>query len=151
MKNVVSVSIPRSGHHFLESLLVFYFRDGVHYCKRFEGRKCCNAIPCAWANGAVAVQKSHELDLALEQGLPGTYYFAQYRHPVPQVLSYSELVTENRPTLFTENDADWIQWWLVRRAAYYIGFADKFLQVMIRGENLLAIVCQSNERLIKVI
>ena len=33
---------------------------------------------------------------------------------------------------------------------FHIGFADKFLQVMIRGENLLAVVCQGNERLIKV-
>jgi len=28
-----------------------------------------------------------------------------------------------------------------------IGFTDQFLQVMIRGENLLAVVGQSNERL----
>ena len=34
---------------------------------------------------------------------------------------------------------------------FHIGFADKFFQVMIRGENLLAVVCQSNERLIKVV
>src|SRR6201995_4423995 len=34
---------------------------------------------------------------------------------------------------------------------FHIGFADKFFQVMIRGENLLAVVRQSNERSIEVV
>src|SRR4051794_13281303 len=34
---------------------------------------------------------------------------------------------------------------------FHIGLADNFLQVMVRGENLLTVVCQSSERLIKVV
>ena len=34
---------------------------------------------------------------------------------------------------------------------FHIGFADKFFQVIIRGENLLAVARQGKERLIKVV
>jgi hypothetical protein len=100
MKSVISVSIPRSGHHLLVHLLWNYFKYGQFlYCEAYTYDKCCRRIPCdAVSRRAKSefgnelhlrlfMQKSHDLDY--EVPVEATWrYIVQLRDPAQAAIGF---------------------------------------------------------------
>jgi hypothetical protein len=93
MKRLISVSIPRSGHHLLVQLLWNYFKHGQFlYCEAYTYRECCGHIPCdavsrraqsAFGDGSqlrLFMQKSHDLDFEVPIDAAARY-IVQLRDP----------------------------------------------------------------------
>ncbi len=108
---IQGVSIPRSGHHFLERLLRSYFNGGgrqrMHYCEYYT---CCRTRPCKdfdpdWATDELGMHKSH--DEILRGGDPdyepvlvpsvNPKHLIQIRHPVPSTISDYETYLAKKP------------------------------------------------------
>ncbi len=88
-RKVVSVSIPRSGHHMLQRILSAYFEPRFHYCETYLAADCCRTFPCRRDHGenAVFLQKTHDFNGKVPI-LRHALYLVQVRHIVPQTLSY---------------------------------------------------------------
>jgi hypothetical protein len=134
---LVGASIPRSGHHFLQQILVAYFGPGIHYCEFYGGRDCCRTVPCTRRGRfGVIYQKNHDHELELSTGIPGVAYVIQYRHPVPEALSDRELDLRDAATSPQVNyrlTREHYAWWLARKAVYYRRFHDKWIAGTIPG------------------
>ncbi len=94
MKHVLGVSLPRSGHHYLVSMLREYLHDGFSYCEFYQTADCCRQIPCtksAASSGKIYVQKSHDFQLTDPVTVDGAVRLIQFRSPVPRLLSDYEL------------------------------------------------------------
>jgi hypothetical protein len=100
MKNIISVSIPRSGHHLLIQILSHYFKIGQFlYCERYTDSECCGRTPCnavgRRAKNAFGtdihlrlfLQKSHdrEYEVSIE---PSSRYVVQLRDPAQAVIGW---------------------------------------------------------------
>ena len=68
-----SKSLPRSGLHYLKSLLSKIFEENFSFCERYQEPGCCNQMPCAMTSYAsyakenrdlrIRLTKSHDFDL----------------------------------------------------------------------------------------
>lgn len=100
MKRVVSVSIPRSGHHLLVQLLWNYFKFGRFlYCEAYTTEGCCGRIPCTAVSERAKVelgtdlhlrlfmQKSHDLNNEVAPD-PNARYLVQIRDPAQAAIGY---------------------------------------------------------------
>jgi tetratricopeptide (TPR) repeat protein len=126
---LVGVSMPRSGHHFLEKLLRAAYRDRLRYCEFYTPRECCRAVPCqrpADAPLAVIFQKNHDFDLTLPRDLPGVTYAVQFRAPVLAALSDREYLARHHGAEIA-GDRSHLVVWLGQRAAYYVRFLRKWV------------------------
>jgi hypothetical protein len=100
MKRLISVSIPRSGHHLLVQLLWNYFKHGQFlYCEAYTYRECCGKVPCNAVSQRARsefgtdlklrlfMQKSHDLDneLIVE---PSARYIVQLRDPAQAAIGF---------------------------------------------------------------
>lgn len=98
IRQVQSISWPRSGHHLAVRLLQGYLGPAFGYCEYHKAARpsvpgiesCCKQVPCAHAARGVHMAKNHDFDLDAPQvaGLP---YLIQYRDFVPSVVSNFEL------------------------------------------------------------
>jgi hypothetical protein len=134
MKRVISVSIPRSGHHLLTDLLAAYFRWGEFlHCETYNFEGCCKNIPCtivdARFKGAFGdevpprlfVQKTHDLEneAAIDTGLS---YIVQTRDPAQAAIGWLRwTITTQRSRSLGEIGADLFSFFW-----YYIRFHHKW-------------------------
>lgn len=125
---MVGVSIPRSGHHYLASLLQAVLGDDLSYCEFYSVPDCCRSVPCAVDTPArFRYQKGHDLDLALPVDLADVLYLVQYRDPVAEAVSDRELFL-SATGFSTPPTADQYTHWLAGKVRYYAGFFDKWLR-----------------------
>src|SRR4051794_15781646 len=127
---LVGASIPRSGHHFLQSLLSRYYGDQLFYCEVYSKADCCRSVPCKRGGGhAVTYQKSHDRQGEVPANAEGVLYVIQYREPVGEALSDRELdLTDHlgRRSLNYRLSQDHYLWWLAAKASYCRDFHDKW-------------------------
>ncbi len=125
---LVGVSIPRSGHHHLASMLQASLGDDLSYCEFYSDAECCRSVPCTRGGAArVRYQKGHDLDLALPVDLPGVRYLVQYRDPVAEAVSDRELFL-SATGFTTPPTSDQYTHWLAGKVRYFAGFAGKWLR-----------------------
>lgn len=129
--HLIGASIPRSGHHFLASILRAYYKEEIHYCGYYKVKHCCHEIPCVRrASYKVMYQKHHDAQFDLPANLPGIRYVVQYREPVSEALSDLELHLKRRSTdggtLCTSTRERFLRW-LAKKAQYYTLFHDKWV------------------------
>lgn len=70
---LISKSIPRSGHHYLVSLLQDIYGDELYYCEFYQPstEECCKKVPCKKIKECnskgqlykITLQKSHDFEL----------------------------------------------------------------------------------------
>ena len=127
---LVGTSIPRSGHHFLQSLLAHYYGDDLFYCEVYARANCCNTVPCVRGRASsVTFQKSHDRQGEVRSDAGEALYIVQYREPVGEALSDRELDLNDRLGRKSINyrlSADYYSWWLSLKASYYRDFHDKW-------------------------
>jgi tetratricopeptide (TPR) repeat protein len=129
MRKLLSVSMPRAGHHVTEMVLGRLFGSRFRYCEYYTPPDCCKSLPCtrmpsADAAGAlVFMQKSH--DHALSDPVTGAFdgYVIQVREPINRVLSNYELELK---TSGIEHSRSYQQFWLGLEAYYTVGFIKKW-------------------------
>lgn len=134
MKHVVSVSMPRSGHHLFEMILHNTLEDRFHYCE-FYGDKCCKQIPCRSVadfskDGAVFLQKSHDFALSDPTEAENAIRVVQYRAPVPRTLSNYELYlnTESFKKSGASDTVEIFKKFLISEAVYFVRFYNKWIR-----------------------
>ena len=126
-RRILCVSIPRAGHHYLVSILRHALGDGCFYCESYTPVECCRTVPCTRGETArVAIQKSHDFDLADPTDVPGMIYVVLHRNPVMAVLSDREYMARLEGEARAD-DADEFRVWLGRKAAHFRRFWDKWL------------------------
>ncbi len=134
MKHILSVSMPRSGHHLLVRLLRSYYGEQFSYCTTYgkSRRDCCKKIPCievdkSLDNSHIFMQKNH--DFKLKSPLLQDYkYIIQYRHPIPRAMSNFELFIKNGDDIKKRNTKLKFYNFLNNEADYYIGFYQKYIE-----------------------
>jgi hypothetical protein len=137
----VGASIPRSGHHFLESVLKAYWGAELRYCAFYDEPGCCKLVPCAQRRGErVIYQKNHDWASSVPLGLDDVRYLVQYRHPVPAALSDWERTQRERldprgPDYRRSRAAH--AWYLANKAWYFRRFHDKWLAAPVPGAILI--------------
>jgi hypothetical protein len=99
MKRVISLSIPRSGHHLLVRLVHSYFEHGKFlYCEAYTDPECCGRFPCdAVSQRAKStfgrdsdlrlfMQKSHDLKFEVPVNTTAQY-IVQLREPAQAAIA----------------------------------------------------------------
>ena len=98
-----SKSLPRSGHHYLKSILQHTLKDNLSYCEGYQEPGCCKSSPCAndsyWKYSKKQnlphwrLVKSHDFDLTDMAFDPtgGMFRFIQIRRPFEMLISWLEL------------------------------------------------------------
>jgi tetratricopeptide (TPR) repeat protein len=125
---LLGISIPRSGHHFLATLLEQALGRDLRYCEYYSEEDCCKSVPCTRRTGhLVTYQKHHDLDLTVDPQLPGVSYVVQYRNPVPAVISDRELFAEVRGSTLATDPWQY-QLFLADKGAHYVKFYDKWVR-----------------------
>jgi hypothetical protein len=128
MVHVLGVSMPRSGHHFLEMILRNTLGNKFGYCEFYE-HGCCKSIPCKsqfqhnFENRELFLQKSHDFDFIDEILLPNAFRVVQYRNPVPRSLSNYELYLQHG----FEDNIITFRHFLVAEAIYFCKFYQKWM------------------------
>ncbi|HEY1960893.1 MAG TPA: tetratricopeptide repeat protein [Rhizomicrobium sp.] len=129
-KALIGASIPRSGHHFLQTLLSQYFRDEMFYCEFYSRADCCRSVPCTRRGSHfLTYQKSHDRKGEVPKDIEEALYVIQYREPVGEAVSDRELDMVDhvgRKSLHYRMSHDHYAWWLAVKAAYYRDFHDKW-------------------------
>ena len=129
-KALIGASIPRSGHHFLQTLLSHYFGEEMFYCEFYSRSDCCRNVPCT-RRGAhlITYQKSHDRKGEVRKDVGDALYIIQYREPVGEAVSDRELDMIDhvgRKSLHYRLSSDYYVWWLALKALYYRDFHDKW-------------------------
>ncbi|HKO20100.1 MAG TPA: hypothetical protein VJU82_14555, partial [Acidobacteriaceae bacterium] len=129
-KCLIGASIPRSGHHFLQTLLSQYFGEEMFYCEFYSRSDCCRNVPCTRRGPhLLSYQKSHDRKGEVRKDLQDALYIIQYREPVGEAVSDRELDMVDhvgRKSLNYRMSADYYVWWLALKAVYYRDFHDKW-------------------------
>jgi len=126
---VLSVSMPRSGHHVLEMVLTRLLRDRFHYCEFYTIPDCCRSIPCVRtdvverSDSLMFMQKTHDHDLTDPKvaGLDGLVI--QVREPVARMLSNYELHLRSERI---PHSISYQRLWMGLEAFYTVGFVNKW-------------------------
>lgn len=124
--SVLGASMPRSGHHLVEQILLNYFNEAFGYCE-FYGVSCCKSIPCnrvVGSNVKIFLQKSHDFDLMDPIDVPGSHRLVQYRSPIPRTLSNYELYLNSG---YEDNIRNFRNF-LVSEAVYFRRFYRKWIE-----------------------
>lgn len=122
---ILGASLPRSGHHYLETILEAVFGPFLGYCPG-HGPNCCNAIPCtAPGKGRWHLRKSHDERLQLPRDVPNAVYLVQHRAPWPRILSYADFITARTKRAWP-SAVDAAKW-LALEAKHVIGFYQKWM------------------------
>ncbi len=123
-------SLPRSGHHFLVTLLERYFQDEVRYCRTYAPAECCHRIPClipynAHHSNKYMLQKSHDFDLT-DSKASSFKYIIQHRAIVTRVESNFELAIKEPSSGYQDTREDFARL-CFEEAKQTIGFYNKWL------------------------
>jgi tetratricopeptide (TPR) repeat protein len=125
---LLGVSIPRSGHHFLATLLEQALGADIRYCEYYSKDDCCKDVPCSRARQhRVTYQKNHDMELTLDTNLPGVSYLVQFREPIPAVVSDRELFAAVYGSQLAADRAQYLLF-LAEKAAHYTRFYDKWVR-----------------------
>jgi hypothetical protein len=129
-KALIGASIPRSGHHFLQTLLSHYFGDEMFYCEFYSRKDCCRNVPCTRRGTHILTyQKSHDRKGEVRKDIEDALYVIQYREPVGEAVSDRELDMIDhvgRRSVNYRMSNDYYVWWLALKAVYYRDFHDKW-------------------------
>lgn len=146
VRNVVSVSFPRSGHHLLERCLRGIFPGQVAYCDYYRH---CRTSPCI--DGRTNLQKCHDFNLRLTRA-PGWIYVVQYRHPLEAIVSWYEAELRHRHkyrpgetrlrkavklTFLQDSELYW-QFFLAKYVRFWRRFVEKWVMTPPEGALLLS-------------
>ncbi|MPZ37057.1 MAG: hypothetical protein GEU95_03165 [Rhizobiales bacterium] len=120
--------MPRSGHHFLETMLDRYFGREYQYCEFYQPRGCCHCIPCVRRydpnrGNRYFMQKSHDFPLKDDPGLNGLYLI-QFRSLIPRLQSDFEMVVREG----VPNRRDMFEQFCVGRTDYFVRFYEKWIK-----------------------
>lgn len=100
---IESKSLPRSGHHYLKSVLQAIGMSGFSYCEMYQEPGCCKVFPCNaepfWNDarceekGHLRMVKSHDFQLSdpVYDPPPGVIRIVQVRQPCYLLSSWLEL------------------------------------------------------------
>src|SRR5689334_18446600 len=114
-KALIGASIPRSGHHFLQKLLLHYFGDELFYCEYYSRNDCCRNVPCTYPGPHLfTYQKSHDRQGEVRKDVGDALYIIQYREPVGEAISDRELDMIDhlgRKSLNYRISSDHYLWW----------------------------------------
>ncbi len=147
MLRLLSVSLPRAGHHVAEMVLGRLFGPRFAYCEFYTIRTCCKSIPCtripahAGAGAVLFMQKSHDHDLTDPADPEFDGLLIQVREPVARALSNYEL---DLRTVGPPHSIEYMRFWLGLEAAYTVGFIEKWCAApdprafILKYEDLLA-------------
>ena len=125
---LVGISMPRAGHHYLVKLLSATLGSEFYHCEYYTPLGCCRSIPCTRGQDArVVFQKNHDFGLAVPPDLPGVTYVIQHRVPLLAALSDREYLARLEGQTRAD-DEDELVVWLGRKAAYVRRFWDKWLR-----------------------
>ena len=116
---VHSLSIPRSGHHFLVSMRASYLGKGISYKSRGEDG-------IEWPDRAtVRIVKSHDGKLTDPRDEARDALIVQTREPGTQIQSEVQRQL-SRGTDLSIDDPEFLELWLAKSAIYYRGFRRKW-------------------------
>ena len=100
---VESHSLPRSGHHYLKSLLKIATNGKFSYCESYQEPGCCKSNPCGVNSYWHHARNKHENHLRLIKShdfllkdktfdcMPGMFRIIQLREPFDLIISWLEL------------------------------------------------------------
>jgi len=131
IRQVQSISWPRSGHHLAVRLLQFYFGPAFGYCEFHKGTppsvqgitNCCNTVPCSFGARGVHLAKNHDFELDAPQ-VPDLPYLIQYRGFTPSVVSNFELFIRTGG----EDSAESFRRFASNQFTRYLDFNEKWVQ-----------------------
>ena len=127
-RQIVGVSIPRAGHHYLIKLLSLALEGDFFHCEFYTPLGCCRTIPCLQGDGRrVVFQKNHDFDFSVPPDVPGVVYVVQHRAPVLAALSDREYLARLEGS-DRADDRDEFVVWLGEKAAYLRRFWEKWLR-----------------------
>lgn len=119
-------SIPRSGHHFLATLLYMYFDKDLKYC--FDHENCCMECPCPRpSDRSLLLHKSHDQRRNDRTEVKGGKFLVQTREIAAQVSSNVERLRNRKGKVFPIDDRDYAEVWLVHQYSYRRDFARRWL------------------------
>ena len=125
--HVLSVSMPRSGHHLFTSILQEILGQSFSHCEFYTPPECCGHIPCSSVNGTRGVrlflQKSHDLDFNHPVDTSATLQLIQHRRPIPRLLSHYATHIE----IGGKDSDEAFRAFVADRAVYSIRFYRKWL------------------------
>ncbi|CAN5471636.1 hypothetical protein BH10ACT2_BH10ACT2_11540 [soil metagenome] len=124
---LVGVSFPRAGHHFLVRLLAAVLPDKLSYCEFYSPIGCCRAVPCTRSDAGLRLQKNHDFELNLSTELPDCWYVIQHREPVGAAVSDREFYVRVEGAAVGASHEDY-EVWLARKAAHFVGFHRRWLR-----------------------
>ncbi|WP_462159431.1 hypothetical protein [Pseudoalteromonas sp. GB56] len=129
VKFIQSKSLPRSGHHFLISMLTKYFGEEAHYCEAHNPENCCKTNPCkkpfnAQVNNKYMIQKSHDFKLSDDKS-PSATYIVQHRSPMTRIQSNFELALKSSNGVYTDT-FDSFKKFAIKDAKYSVEFYNKW-------------------------
>ena len=126
---IFNVSIPRSGHHYLATLLHAALKGDMDYCWRADS-SCCKTAPCTIRRTRFLLRKTHDSKLDLPRAEQVTYVI-QHRDPETQVESYANhqrARLRQRNEMFPIDDLDWGLRWITSHAYYFVEFHRKWIR-----------------------
>jgi len=128
-KYIYCKSIPRSGHHYLATLVYSYLGPEIFYCfDRAEG-VCCNAYPCTKVEGRrFFLQKSHDHRVVEAPNVVDASYLIQIREPKGQVTSELRRLVKAKGESFAIGDRAFAEYWFAAHASYYTRFLDTWVK-----------------------
>ncbi len=114
---VESHSLPRSGHHYLKSLLKTATNGKFSYCESYQETGCCKGNPCGVNSYWHHARNKHENHLRLIKShdfllkdktfdcMPGMFRIIQLREPFDLIISWLELaqLATNKDLLNSKN------------------------------------------------
>ncbi|WP_421972795.1 hypothetical protein [Pseudoalteromonas sp. SSM20] len=126
---IQSKSLPRSGHHFLISLLTKYFDSDLYYCEGHSPKGCCKSNPCLKPfnkdmSNKLMIQKSHDFGLKDEKNNE-FIYLIQHRSPIGRIQSNFELALKSSKGLYTDTKESFEKF-AINDAEYSIDFYNKW-------------------------
>ena len=140
IRQVQSISWPRSGHHLAVRLLQGYFGPAFGYCEYHKGtppnvtgiEACCKSVPCAHGSRGVHLAKNHDfkLDAPQSDALP---YLIQYRDFTPSVVSNFELFIRTGG----EDSAESFRRFASNQFTRYLDFMEKWVRSDFGQANML--------------
>lgn len=130
VRHFLSKSMPRSGHHFLISMLRQYFGAELRYCEYYQPKDCCHSIPCSRAydpklDNRYFIQKSHDFKL-LDGKIASENYIIQYRSVHSQIQSYFDFALKTGSRQW-DDSMEGFRDFAKHSLAGYLGFYNKWI------------------------
>lgn len=128
-RTILAKSMPRSGHHFLQTMLSRYFGQQLRYCEFYSQPGCCRCMPCLrrydpLQGNLYFMQKSHDLFLWDNPRRDGLYLI-QFRSLIPRVQSNFDLGVAGG---FIADTWEAFEHFCIQQTEYSVKFYDKWIR-----------------------